>query len=468
MRDLQYRRSFHANTPPFGPNRGLATGRPMRVVLLSYYFPPDQAVGAIRPAKVYAALRAAGHQVSVITARGPVAAGRVPDVTRVRPLPNPREGWLALKAILRGHRPARSVRFDDPVFAQGASKSRRSDRLKRWVSSLIWLPDDRQGFVFPAVAAALWAIRDGADVIYTTAPPFSTHLAGLVLKRITGIRWVAEFRDPWTDNPWKPPHVRSRLSDAVERRMERSCIANADLVVTVSAGIAAALDSKARRLSPERPAALLVRNGIDRIAAPRDANDRKQRLPRTFRVLHVGTFYHDRDPRPVLRGLAQAQAAMEARGMRLHADLVGDCRWYNEVSIEETVRALGLTDSVRFIDWVPHEQAVDLLEKADMLLLLAQGQPAQVPNKLYEYLGTRRPILAFVDDTGESAALLRSVGGHFVITDGSAERAAAALECAAVTMTDTGDERVLQQLTTASQMARLVTALEQGGACGVG
>ena len=437
----------------------------MQVVLLSYYFPPDQAVGALRPAKVCAALRAAGHRVTVIAGRIPGVSDTEPDVVRVRTLPNPREAWLALKALLAGEDNGRIVHSADPSTAGSAMGSTDGQTLKRWMSSVIWLPDDRQGFVIPAVTAALSAVANGADLIYTTAPPFSTHLAGLLLKRLTGVRWVAEFRDPWTDNPWKPPHVRSQFSDAVERMLERSCLRSADLIVSVSAGIAKALEHKIPGGAPKRRKTLLVRNGIDRIAAPSIA---RQRTSGTFRVVHIGTCYQHRDPRPFLAGLALKHGALVRRGIHVQVHLVGECRWYNDISLEETVRALGLSDAVTFSDWVPHERALALVDDADLLLLFAQGQPAQVPNKLYEYLGTRRPILAFVDEEGESASLLRMVGDHFVVTDGTAESAADAIERAATAVPRGGNETALTELTSANQMARLVAFLEREGSFGVG
>lgn len=439
----------------------------MRVVLLSYYFPPDQAVGALRPAKVCAALRAAGHRVTVVAARIPGMNDSLPGVIRVRPLPNPREAWLALKSLFQGNGPDRVTGSADPSTAGGLVAVPRVTKGKRWMNSLLWMPDDRQGFVVPAVAAALSRIQDGADLIYTTAPPFSTHLAGLVLKRLTGVRWAAEFRDPWTDNPGKPAHVRSRWSDAAERVLEDRCVRSADHLISVSAGIARAIESKVRRATPRGAGkALLVRNGIDTLAPP--APPAPPGPIEVLRIVHVGTFYQRRDPRPFLEALAKARPRLTARSTRLEVHFVGDCRWYDGISVEDIVKGHGLDDVVAFVDWVPHEQALALVRTAGLLLLLAQGQPAQVPNKLYEYLGTRRPILAFVDEEGESATILRQVGGHVLVTGESSDQTADAIERAARAPAAAGDEAVLAELTSARQMARLVAALEQDGSHGMG
>lgn len=434
----------------------------MKVVLLTYYFPPDQAVGALRPAKVHAAFERAGHEVHVVTAR--IRGGALPvdgsRVTRVRSIPHPREMWLLAKSLLHGSNTGVSGSAD-PGRTGGIAAVPDAPTWKRWLSSAMWLPDDRQGFILPAVAAALPLIREGADLVYTTAPPFSVHIAGLLLKQLTGVRWAAEFRDPWSDNPAKPAHVRSGMSDVLDRALEGRCLKSADHVIGVSRGIHHALAERARRVAPDGASkTILVRNGIDSLSSPAAA-PATSGVPKTFRIIHVGTFYHARDPRPFLHALALARPSLNARHVNLHVDFVGDCRWFNDVAVDDLVRQLGLSDVVHFTDWVPHARSVAMVQEADLLLLLAQQQPAQVPNKVYEYLGSRRPVLAFVDDDGETAELLRAVGGHYLVTDNGVERTAAILSEAAVRGgAAPSDESELVALTTAAQMSRLVEALD--------
>ena len=117
---------------------------------------------------------------------------------------------------------------------------------------------------------------------------------------------------------------------------------------------------------------------------------------------------------------------------------------------------------VRFIDWVTHEEAQVLIGNADLLLLFAQNQPLQVPNKLYEYLGTRIPIFGFVDADGESAAILREAGGHVLVTDQNGPEVETLLERAINRAGDretAEDSGILDALTTERQMDRLVTTV---------
>jgi hypothetical protein len=117
-----------------------------------------------------------------------------------------------------------------------------------------------------------------------------------------------------------------------------------------------------------------------------------------------------------------------------------------------------------FKAWMPQDEALRLIRQADLLLLLAQDQPDQIPNKLFDYLGAGVPILGYVDPQGETARMLREVGGHFVVTDDQEETAVAFL--AAMVGQDapppaTFDQSVLARWGAGRQMAALVTLLEQ-------
>jgi len=147
----------------------------------------------------------------------------------------------------------------------------------------------------------------------------------------------------------------------------------------------------------------------------------------------------------------------------VRVDFIGACRSIGPVSVEKEIGMLGLTDVVHIQDWVPRAAAKAFVDDADVLLLLAQQQPDQVPNKLYEYLGTRRPILAFADADGETARMLRQVGGHHVITGDDAAEVERTLDevlvSAACGSGAKADDTVLKEWTTEVQMKRLLLAV---------
>jgi hypothetical protein len=434
-----------------------------RVVLIAYHFPPDPAVGSLRAAKVARAFRDSGRRVDVVTARLPGETGmrRTEDpALQVHPvtlLPNPGEIFLRLRARLLAGRPHPQGLTEDSGV--GWTPPTRVPGWKRLLFSLLWLPDDRQGFILPAWRKARSLVRAGAGLVYSTAPPYSPHLVGLALKSMMGVRWVMELRDPWVDSPQKPWWVRTRATDTLDARLERACLRRADLVVVASEGIRRGLATRLPVPGSSRLA--LVRNGIDHLAD--SAPSRRSAGP--VRIGYAGSFYHCRDPRPFLRGLAAVRRELQLGPEQVRVDFIGSCRSIGPVSVDKELDALGLSDIVYIRDWLPHAAAKALLDESDVLLLLAQQQPDQVPNKLYEYLGTRRPILAFADADGETTQMLQRVGGHYVVTgedEAEVERVVReALTSAMLGDRPATDDRILKEWTTDVQLRRLLVAVDR-------
>lgn len=430
------------------------------VVLIAYHFPPDPAVGSLRAAKVARAFRDAGHRVNVVTARLSTDSERrrTDDpgliVHAVSPLPGPRDLVARLAARVHGPRDDRPESHGEGADRREWAPPIRVAAWRRLLFAMLWLPDDRQGFILPAWRTARRLVGAGARLVYSTAPPYSPHLVGLALRSVKGVKWIMELRDPWADNDQKPWWIRTRATDALDAHLERLCLRRADVIVAVSEGIRNRL--AARLQSQDASRLVVVRNGIENLTT----STPKERSPGPMRIAYAGTFYYGRDPRLFLRGLAAFSRQQHVGPEQLRVDFIGACRSIGTVSVEKEVATLGLTDVVRIHDWLPHEAAKAYITEADLLLLLAQQQPDQVPNKLYEYLGSRRPILAFADEDGETARMLRQVGGHYVVTGDDESAVESALQKIFLSTrrgdwTET-DAAVLKDWTTEVQMKRLL------------
>lgn len=428
-----------------------------QLLLIAYYYPPAQAVGAIRPAKVARAFAEAGWKVKVIAAQtpdGPPEQSPGVSVTPVKPWPHARQLVAAMKASVS---PSQGT-----AASTGSTQAERwtppnPSLLKRFIFALMWLPDDHTGFIPPAVREGVRQAGPGT-VVYTSGPPHSAHLTGWLIHLLTRRPLVMEYRDPWTGNH-KVPWIRTAFTDAIDRWLERRCLASARLTVAVSEGIAHTV----RRWAPPSRRIEIIRNGIDE-RAPGSANGAISGRP--IRLLHLGTIYHGRDPRPLLRSMARLA---NERHREIELVFVGRARWFGTESIEGLAHELGLATQVRFQDWVPRAEGVRLAAEADALVLLAQEQPLQVPNKLYEYFGTGKPILAYVDRDGDCDRMLRAVGGHYVVTntdpdDGEPVLAKLIDDLRAGTI-PTRDDRLLGEWTSERQMAALVEAV---GAVAIG
>ncbi len=438
----------------------------LRVIIVAYHYYPDPAVGSLRARNVAQALAAEGHEVHVVSIALSDAPAEAQDglvhVVRVEPTISPRD---VVAGISRGLS-VRRKRGESASPGTGEQKSQESgwkgpehvSRIRRWLGALTWFPDDRQGFIGPATRAVATLMRgNGSDVLYTTAPPFSDHVVGLLARRTRRFRWVVEFRDPWTGSQYKPWFVRSRLTDAAEAWVEKRCLSLSDGIVTVTGVYADILGARYGERVKEK--LLVVLNGIPRSAAqfaepvPTDAS--------RFRIVYAGSFYLGRDPKPFLTALAAFHKRNGASPRRLDVQLVGDCRYFDGAPLAPLIEALGLSDVVTFVDWMPHKESVQLMRSADLLLLLAQRQPLSVPNKVYEYFGMQKPILAVADREGETMKLMGQIGGHFLI--GENEGPEAIERALADAVATAGDPRpaspVLASIATDAQMHTLTTWL---------
>lgn len=385
----------------------------MRVLFITYYFPPDPAVGAIRAQAIVDAARRAGHDVTVITNRID-GASETSDVLRVRTLPNPREMFLSLRAWFRRSKRVRGG--DEPGNGEGPERRagyRPPDHVpswKRFLVAMALMPDDYHGFIWPAIARAMPIIRRGTQVIYTSGPPHSVHLTGLILRKLTGVPWIAEFRDPWLDNANQPRYARSRTADRIRASLERRCLEGADLIVSATAGAAKMLAGKTGRTD-----IVVARTGMAEATLENALPARSERASGERRILYMGNLYHQRDPRPLFRAIAELRRRSELPPDGVRIDLYGDCAWFHDVSVSEAAREAGIGDLVFIHGRVPLDEARRITHAADLLLLLAWNQPVQVPQKLYEYLAVRRPIIAFADTGSETAEILAGLGSHFVV-----------------------------------------------------
>jgi glycosyltransferase involved in cell wall biosynthesis len=253
-----------------------------------------------------------------------------------------------------------------------------------------------------AVRVGVRVIRErGIDCVLTTSPPTSAHLIGLALKRRTGVRFVADLRDSWLANPHRRYERRSvRAKRALEERVARRVLGKADAITAVTPFIAREAASLTR---PETPVHV-VPNGCDF-----DDFDGLTYAPgERFVVLHAGSFFGQRSPRPFL------EAVVALDDPRVVARFLGDLRPADRAWALE----LGLGDRLELDGFRPHRETLAAMKAADVLLLLvprAGGRGLSIlSGKVYEYLASERPVLALVPPEGAAAELLRATGSAWI------------------------------------------------------
>lgn len=232
-------------------------------------------------------------------------------------------------------------------FASSKKSSPYLEAISNWVRSNFFIPDARMFWVRPSVRYLKKVIENHKiDVVVTTGPPHSLHLIGLGLKEQTGVKWLADFRDPWTDIDFYDQLKLTTWANKKHHRLERKVLAMADLVVSVSKSNAEKLTSKGKTNL------CVITNGYDED----DIKEISGKPDTKFSIAHIGTFMANRNPRILWEVLAGLIAKNETFKNDVQLHLVG----HTDALILDDINRWGLSGILRLSNSVDHVSAVQL------------------------------------------------------------------------------------------------------------
>lgn len=392
-----------------------------RVLLVTYYFPPAGGPASLRLLSFARHLPLFGFDPVVLTVRAgdhpqrdDSLLGRLPDSVTVYRTVAP--GPHGLYRALTGREKAAPI----PAGVLSGKPESLVDALLRWTRRNVLVPDARIGWVpFCAAAARRIAERERIDCVLTSSPPHSLQIAGMLIRRWTGLPWVADLRDPWTRIEYYGTGGgaarRSRLASALDARLERSVLRRADRVVTTSEDLAETL-SRAHGADVAAKIAV-VRNGVDPDDAAGREADAAAPAGAKLRITHVGQLPASRSPRTYFAAIRAALDARPDMAGRLELLFVGSV----DAAVRGEIEGAGLLPFARFEPFLPHAEALALLRgSAALLAPLPEtgGRPDIVPAKIFEYIAARRPILAAAPRESEVARLVASGTGAAPVEPG--------------------------------------------------
>ena len=280
-------------------------------------------------------------------------------------------------------------------------KKNWKQRLSLWVRGNLFIPDPRVSWVKPSVRYLRKYLKEyPVDAVVTTGPPQSMHLIGRGLKRTLGVKWIADFRDPWTEMFYYKHLGLNACSDRRHRRLEQSVLDEADMVIAVSPPVRD--DFAARTSTPVH----LITNGFDPDDFPKM---QKPRDDKKFRIVHTGLFAADGNPLKLWDCLAEMCREDKAFAEKLEIRLAGK----TDSAIINAINERGLGDKLVDLGYLPHSEIVKEQMRADVLMLPLRQEPEYLkvlPGKIFEYLAARRPVLGIGQSDGIAARVLREVG----------------------------------------------------------
>ena len=385
-----------------------------KVLMIAYNFPPMGGPGVQRTVNYVKHLPAFGWNPCILTVRNKNGFGY--DPTLLSEIANPiniyrTSSWEPINIYQKSLRFIRVKRNNTNLISERTRPQNKASTsnligvlekvlsiIKSIVKTYIFIPDDQIAWL----PVALWkglsiTKKDHIDTIYTTSDPYTTHLIGCLLKKITGKPWVADFRDAWTQHPCYEHS--SKYRKKIDGLLEQIVLSNADRVISAAKPISENFVSKYPHIKRNR--FLTITNGFD-------SDDFKGvcgRKSAKFTITYTGNFRLQHTPKnflKALRELINEQSHLSGKIVVNFVGLFGD-------ENEELVKRLHLDDVVNIVGYISHKECIQYLMDADVLLLLifdSKGSDVYYTGKLFEYIAARKPILALVPE-GIAGDLIR-------------------------------------------------------------
>ncbi|MBR3075706.1 MAG: glycosyltransferase family 4 protein [Bacteroidales bacterium] len=373
-----------------------------KVLIITYYWPPTGGSGVQRWVKFTKYLRRFGWEPVIYTPENPEQLAM--DESLLTDIPS---GITVLKSHI-SEPYALYRKFFGGSSAKGAGVNPLNQQKKSFKQQLavflrgnLFFPDPRAGWVKPSVSFLSKYLNDNpVDAVVTTGPPHSMHLIGLELHRKTGVRWIADFRDPWTEMHYFKHMGLLPWVAARHRRVEQEVLDEADVVIAVSAPVRE--DFQARTKTP----VVLITNGYDED----DFASEPAELPADrFTIVHTGLFASDGNPLVLWDVLARKCASDSNFKAQLRICLAGK----TDPEVLEAIALRGLSENLENLGYLPHWQSVRLQRSANVLILPLRQEPEYkkaLPGKIFEYLAARRPVLGIGQENGAAAGVLKDSG----------------------------------------------------------
>jgi glycosyltransferase involved in cell wall biosynthesis len=265
-----------------------------------------------------------------------------------------------------------------------------------WIRGNIFIPDARFLWVKPSVAYLTKYIEENQiDTIVTSGPPHSLHLIGLQLKKELKIKWLADFRDPWTTIGYHKALKLSSYAKKKHKALEKAVLNAADTIIVTSK------TTKTEFQAITSKPIEVITNGydIEKVA--------KQPLDEKFTLAHIGSFLSERNPRLLWEALHELVSENNEFKTSFELKLIGA----TSQEVLDTIAEFKLTEYVRNLGYVSHEEAVVQQRKSQVLLLIeidSKDTKSIIPGKLFEYMVSERPIIAIGPQDSDFAEIITS------------------------------------------------------------
>ena len=369
----------------------------MKVLIITYYWPPAGGSGVQRWLKFVKYLQEYGIEPVVYT------------VDNARYL---KEDKTLLDDVPRNTKVLKhSIWEPTDLLFWKKKKSQKSgisnisqNRFLSFIRGNFFIPDPKVFWVNSSVKFLQKYLNSNkVDAIISTGPPHSMHLIAQKLHKKNKLKWIADFRDPWTDLYYNKDFSEQSFAKKKNKILEKLVLKNADCVLTVSESLKEQFSINARRVE-------VITNGYDN--ETRSAEDTV--LDKLFTISYIGLLPKQSNPKLFFKVLQELCSQNEDFKNDLKLNFIGDIS--DDVRVE--VLKNNLEKNTSFKGYVDHEKAIEFQNKAQVLLLLIpniEKSKGILTGKLFEYLIAKRPILAIGPEDGDLAEILKETDSGILI-----------------------------------------------------
>ncbi|MGD0709790.1 MAG: glycosyltransferase family 4 protein [Bacteroidales bacterium] len=370
-----------------------------KVLLITYYWPPCGGPSVQRTLKFARYLPEFGYLPYVITVDENKASYPVTDNSLMKEVPENIKVFrtdtsepfkLYSKVTNKKDIPHSGFANDGkPGFIQ---------KISRFIRGNMFIPDARKGWNKYAIAKAKELIQQETfSAILTSSPPHSTQLIGLQLKKETGLPWIADLRDPWTDIYYYKEMMHLGFAKRKDAGYEQTVLENADKILVVSDAIKRMFLSKSTKINPEK--IHVIPNGYDEVDFEMPSSNPPAN---EFLITYTGTLAANYGIDNFIEVLAEIKN--ENWGVYFKLRFVGE--------LAESLRVKITCSGIHFeaIDYVPHNESIKYILGSTILLLAIPriaNNEGILTGKLFEYLASRKSIVCIGPENGDAAKIIR-------------------------------------------------------------
>ena len=276
------------------------------------------------------------------------------------------------------------------------------EKVMLYVRGNFFIPDARVGWVKPSVSFLLDYIKkEGIETIITTGPPHSVHLIGLQLKQKLKVKWLADFRDPWTTIGYHKQLKLTSASKAKHKSFEKQVLNSSNQIIVTS------FVTKQEFQNMTNKPIEVITNGYDDDAAVDFIMDTK------FTLSHIGSLLSKRNPEILWRVLNELISENDDFSKDFQLNFIGSI----SKKVLESIKNFNLSNYINEVGYLSHKEAIINQKKSQLLLLIeidSEDTKCIIPGKLFEYMVSNRPIVAIGPKGSDVEKIIKETNtGHY-------------------------------------------------------